>query len=72
MAARAIARTFAVIAVANAVFLVLLPAAWALVLPMHTVIHAPCMVRILVVPISLVPLALLRPDRVQLPRLRSG
>ena len=47
--------------VAAAVF----PAVWVLLLPLHAYIHAPFMVRMLVVPASLAPLALGWPRRVQ-------
>jgi hypothetical protein len=39
----------------------LVPAVWVCLLPTHTYIHATFMVRILVVPLSLAPLALLWP-----------
>jgi hypothetical protein len=43
------------------VSLALIPVAWVLLLPRHTDIHAGMMVRLLVVPISLAPLALCWP-----------
>jgi hypothetical protein len=39
----------------------LIPGAWVLLLPRHTYLHAPFMVRMLVAPISLAPLALVWP-----------
>jgi hypothetical protein len=46
----------------------LIPVAWVLALSRHTYLHAGFMVRILVVPISLAPLALLWPIRSRLDR----
>jgi hypothetical protein len=43
----------------------LMPAAWVLVLPNHTYIHAGFMVRILVVPIALAPAALFWPKQLR-------
>ncbi len=43
------------------------PAAWVTLLPTHTYIHAVLVVRMLVVPISLAPLALLWPDALNEP-----
>jgi hypothetical protein len=39
----------------------LIPAAWVLLLPLHAYIHAPFMVRILMVPVAIAPLALCWP-----------
>jgi hypothetical protein len=47
----------------------LAPAVWVLLMPRHTYIHAGFMVRILVVPIALAPVALFWP---RIPRMSSG